>query len=153
MESKPKRARKICPTCNEELSYRHFLRHIEDCKPSTSSNDLDIFPDEIADKCEKFRCDSTIDYSNYKLDVRNRKTKNLEDEDVEAYFDDVVVNSDSDSESQEKISDFDEYDDLFDKDISESEHRIAERKIFRDIYWCVGYLCCGNASIMFLILQ
>jgi hypothetical protein len=44
------------------------------------------------------------------------------------------VNSDSDSESQEKISDFDEYDDLFDKDISESEHRIAERKIFRDIY-------------------
>lgn len=47
----------------------------------------------------------------------------------------MVVNSDSDSESQEKISDFDEYDDLFDKDISESEHRIAERKIFRDIYW------------------
>lgn len=84
---------------------------------------------------KKFRCDSEIDYSNYKLDVRNRKTKNLEDEDVEAYFDDVVVNSDSDSESQEKISDFDEYDDLFDKDISESEHRIAERKIFRDIYW------------------
>ena len=53
MESKPKRARKICPTCNEELSYRHFLRHIEDRKPSTSSYDLDIFPDEIADKCEK----------------------------------------------------------------------------------------------------
>jgi len=53
MESKPKRARKICPTCNEELSYRHFLRHIEDCKTSTSANDLDIFPDEIADKCEK----------------------------------------------------------------------------------------------------
>ena len=75
-----------------------------------------------------------MDYSNYKLDVRNRKTKNLEDEDVEAYFDDVVVNSDSDSESQERFSDFDEYDDLFDKDISESEHRIAERKIFRDIY-------------------
>jgi uncharacterized protein (DUF983 family) len=53
MESKPKRARKICPTCNEELSYHHFLRHIEDCKTSTSSNDLHIFPDEIADKCEK----------------------------------------------------------------------------------------------------
>ena len=49
---------------------------------------------------KKFRCDSAIDYSNYKLDVRNRKTKNLEDEDVEAYFDDVVVNSDSDSESR-----------------------------------------------------
>jgi hypothetical protein len=45
--------------------------------------------------------------------------------------------------------DFDEYDDLFDKDISESEHRIAERKIFRDIYWfcrplmlwqCINYV-------------
>jgi zinc transporter ZupT len=36
----------------------------------------------------------------------------------------VVVNSDSDSESQEHFPDFDEYDDLFDKDISESEHNI-----------------------------
>jgi hypothetical protein len=44
------------------------------------------------------------------------------------------VNSDSDSESPEHFPDFDEYDDRFDKDISESEHRIAERKIFRDIY-------------------
>ena len=103
--------------------------------PQHLQNDLDIFPDEIADKCEKSLyvpsdrdSDSAIDYSNYKLDVRNRKTKNLEDEDVKAYFYDVVGNSDSDSESQEHFPDFDEYDDLFDKDISKSEHRIAERK-------------------------
>lgn len=65
----------------------------------------------------------------------------------------MVVNSDSDSESQEHFSDFDEYDDLFCTDISESEHRIAERQIFRDIYWFCRLLCCGNVSIMFLILQ
>ena len=56
------------------------------------------------------------------------------------------MNSHSDSESREHFSDFD---DLFDKDISESEHRIAERKIFRDIYWfcrllmlwqCINYV-------------
>ena len=100
MESKPKRARKICYSCKLEFSDIHARRHMLECSGQMASLnsdhnavavcspaagiDMQMFSDkEITDS------DNEIDYTKYKIDVRPRKEtiKDLEDEDIRAYFD------------------------------------------------------------------
>ena len=101
-----KRKRRICPTCGDTFSARHFYRHEQTCQKSNNQlydvddDNSNSDPDDQHNLYDKI-INKTLCKPAFDAIIRNQETKNLEEEDAVFFEQSTELNdslSDSDSE-------------------------------------------------------
>ncbi|XP_052097344.1 uncharacterized protein LOC127732339 [Mytilus californianus] len=169
MAEKAKRPRKSCPKCYTVFSDKHARRHLLECNVqfcesevpqsdnenipvSSVENNTSDYQNDISDDEHEINYDCMNKFRN----LSNISHNNLEDEDIESYFDRCEDNL-NDSYSSDNYSDV-EFDIDCDESIGVDQEHNSESDISRITYWfckllllwqCIYYI--SDAAICFLL--
>lgn len=169
MAEKAKRPRKSCPKCYTVFSDRHARRHllecnVQFCESEVSQSDNENIPlSSVGNYTSNYQNNISDDEHEINYDCMNKfrnlsniSRNNLEDEDIESYFDRSEDNL-TDSYSSDNYSDV-EFDIECHESIGVDQEHNSESDISQITYWfckllllwqCIYYI--SDAAICFLL--